>query len=313
MASPSRRLFILDANALLHRAWHALPPLTNPDGQVVNAVYGVMMIVMKLLDNELPEAMVACWDTEVATFRHEAYNQYKAHREEQPDELYAQIPLIQQGLATLGIDSLELDGYEADDLLGTIATRAEAQGWEVVIVTGDRDALQLVRPGICVMSFKKGVSDTVIYDEAEVKRQYGLTPAQFLEYKVMRGDPSDNIPGIKGIGEKGATDLLQRFDTLEGVFQAAHDPTSDLSKSTREKLLNAEHEIPALKKLVTIVLDAPIVWEPHLLERDQEALRTFLRSMGFKTLIGKVKEGNAAPVRHPERNGVEPRDLDRNR
>jgi DNA polymerase-1 len=289
MSSASRRLFILDANALLHRAWHALPPLTNPEGQVVNAVYGVMMIVMKLLENEMPEAMVACWDTEAATFRHEAYKEYKAHREEQPDELYAQIPLIQQGLATLGVDSLELDGYEADDLLGTIAVRAQAEGWEVVIVTGDKDAFQLIRPGISVMTFKKGVSDTLTYDEAELKARFGLTPAQFLEYKAMRGDPSDNIPGVKGIGEKGATDLLQRFGNMEGILRAAHDAASDLSKSTREKLLAAESEIPAIVSLVSIVTDAPIVWQPHLLERDQEGLRTFLRSMGFKSLVGKVQ------------------------
>jgi DNA polymerase-1 len=177
---------------------------------------------MKLLENEMPEAMVACWDTEAATFRHEAYKEYKAHREEQPDELYAQIPLIQQGLATLGVDSLELDGYEADDLLGTIAVRAQAEGWEVVIVTGDKDAFQLIRPGISVMTFKKGVSDTLTYDEAELKARFGLTPAQFLEYKAMRGDPSDNIPGVKGIGEKGATDLLQRFGNMEGILRAAH-------------------------------------------------------------------------------------------
>lgn len=288
MSSVSRRLFILDANALLHRAWHALPPLTNPEGQVVNAVYGVMMIVMKLLENEMPEAMVACWDTEAATFRHEAYKEYKAHREEQPDELYAQIPLIQQGLATLGVDSLELDGYEADDLLGTIAVRAQAEGWEVVIVTGDKDAFQLIRPGISVMTFKKGVTDTLVYDEAELKARFGLTPAQFLEYKAMRGDPSDNIPGVKGIGEKGATDLLQRFGNLEGILRAAHDATSELSKSTREKLLAAEAEIPAIVSLVSIVTDAPIVWGAHVLERDEEGLRTFLRSMGFKSLVGKL-------------------------
>lgn len=288
MSSASRRLFILDANALLHRAWHALPPLTNPEGQVVNAVYGVMMIVMKLLENEMPEAMVACWDTEAATFRHEAYKEYKAHREEQPDELYAQIPLIQQGLATLGVDSLELDGYEADDLLGTIAVRAQAEGWEVVIVTGDKDAFQLIRPGISVMTFKKGVSDTLVYDEAELKARFGLTPTQFLEYKAMRGDPSDNIPGVKGIGEKGATDLLQRFGSLEGILRAAHDEASELSRSTREKLLAAEAEIPAIISLVSIVTDAPIVWLPHLLERDQDGLRKFLRSMGFKTLLGKM-------------------------
>lgn len=292
MTYAKKRLFILDANALMHRAWHALPPLTNGKGQVVNAVYGTMMVMMKLFENEHPDACVACWDTEAATFRHEAYKEYKAHREEQPDELYAQIPLIQEGLATLGVDSLELDGYEADDLIGTIATRAHAEGWEVMIVTSDRDALQLVEPGISVMAFKKGVTETVLYDEVEVKKQYGLTPAQFLEYKIIRGDPSDNIPGIKGIGEKGATDLLQRFGTLEGILVAAHDETSELTKSIREKLLAAEGEVPALRSLVTIVRDVPITWEIRpLMKRDEDTLQTFLREMGFKTMLKKMQEG----------------------
>lgn len=288
MTKPSRRLFILDANALLHRAWHALPPLTNPQGQVVNAVYGMMMVVMKLLEAEKPQAFVACWDTEAATFRHEAYDQYKAQREEQPDELYAQIPLIQEGLSTLGVDSLELDGYEADDLIGTIAVEAHTKGWEVVIVTGDRDALQLVRPGISVMAFKKGVTETVMYDEEEMKKQYGLTPPQFLEYKIMRGDPSDNIPGIKGIGEKGATELLQTYGDLKRIFQAAHDVSSSLSPSIRQKLLRAEAEVPALRKLVTIVTDVPITWTPAQSTRDEKRLRVFLRQMGFKTLLAKL-------------------------
>ncbi len=283
----SPRVFILDANALLHRAWHALPPLTNPEGQVVNAVYGTMMVVMKLLEREKPEAMIACWDTEAATFRHEAFKEYKAQRKEQPDELYAQIPLIQEGLKLLGIPSLFLDGFEADDLIGTAAMRAKKAGWEVVIVTSDRDALQLIQPGICVMAFKKGVSETVIYDEAEVKKQYGLTPKQFLDYKVLRGDPSDNIPGVRGIGEKGATDLLQKYGDLSGIFKAAHNASSDLSPAVRQKLLASEKEIPAIISLVTVLTDVPMDWKP---ERriadtvDQTGLQTFLQKMGFRSL-----------------------------
>lgn len=285
-------LYILDANALLHRAWHALPPLTSPDGTVVNAVYGVMMVMLKLVAEKQPDAFVACWDTEAPTFRHEAYVEYKAHREEQPQELYDQVPLVKEGLSLLGIPSMEKDGFEADDLLGTIATRAKKNGWEVVIVTGDRDALQLVQPGISVLAFKKGVTDTILYDEEEVKRQYGLTPAQFLEYKAMRGDPSDNIPGIRGIGEKGATDLLQRFHSLKGIYQAAHDAKTDLTKSVREKLLAAEKDIPAILSLVTIKTDVPIAYEPargSAVVRNENALRSFLVKMGFKTLLNRIR------------------------
>lgn len=291
------RLYILDANALLHRAWHALPPLTNPEGKVVNAVYGVMMLMLKLIAEKNPDAFAACWDTEAPTFRHEAYKEYKAQREEQPQELYDQVPFVKEGLALLGVDSLEMDGFEADDLLGTLALRAKKSGWDVVIVTGDRDALQLVQPGISVLAFKKGVSDTIVYDEEEVKKQYGLTPGQFLEYKAMRGDPSDNIPGIRGIGEKGATDLLQRFHSLKGVYAAAHDSKSDISKSVREKLLAAEKEIPAILSLVTIKTDVPIAYEPKAgsaVIASPDALRTFFVKMGFKTLLNRIP--GAAPI-----------------
>lgn len=292
MSSSRPTLYIFDANAMLHRAWHALPPLTNPEGQVVNAVYGVIRFALRLVQDRAPDACVACWDTEAPTFRHEAYKEYKAQREKQPDELYAQIPLLQEGLATLGIPSLFLDGFEADDLIGTIAIRAAHEGWQVVIVTGDRDALQLISPHISVLTFKKGVTETVLYDEAELQAVFGLTPAQFVEYKAMRGDPSDNIPGIKGIGEKGATDLLQRFGTLKQIFEAAHDPASDLSSSLRAKLLAGEDGIAATLDLVRIHTNVPIDWqiEKRSLTVTEEAKQFFLR-MGFKSLAkGNLQE-----------------------
>jgi len=293
MSFTKPRLFILDANALLHRAWHALPPLTNPEGMVVNAVYGVLMVTLKLLNDEKPDALVACWDTKAATFRHEAFKEYKAQREKQPDELYAQIPPLKQGLSLLGVDSVELDGYEADDLLGTIAVRAKKAGWEVTIVTGDRDALQLVQPEITVMAFKKGVTDTVLYDEAEVKRQYDLTPVQFLDYKTLRGDPSDNIPGVKGIGEKGATELLKNYKNLSGILKAAHDKKSDMKPGVRDRLLEAEKDIPKIIALVKIVTDVPIDWKPTKEKKvmDQAAVTEFLMKMGFKTLLKRMQGG----------------------
>lgn len=290
MSSKRSTLFIFDANAMLHRAWHSLPPLTNPEGQVVNAVYGVTRYALKLLEDYHPDACVACWDTKAPTFRHRAYEAYKAHREKQPDELYAQIPLLHEGLATFGIPSVSRDGFEADDLIGTIATRSVVAGWDVVVVTGDRDALQLLGPHISVLTFVKGVSETFLYTEDVLKEQFGLTPEQFVEYKAMRGDPSDNIPGIKGIGEKGATELLQRYETLKGIFAAAHDDTSSLTSSVRAKLLAGESEIEATLDLVRIRTDVPFSWElqqqtfmPH-----GEAAQAFFTRMGFKMLL---KEG----------------------
>jgi DNA polymerase-1 len=282
------RLFILDANALLHRAWHALPPLTSPSGQVVNAVYGVVNVMLKLIEEQKPDAFVACWDTKAPTFRHEAYEAYKAQREKQPDELYAQIPLIQRALTLLGVESFSLDGFEADDLLGTIAVSAAKDGWDVTIVTGDRDALQLIGKHISVLTFKKGVSETLLYDEKMLYEVFGLTPEQFLEYKVLRGDPSDNIPGVKGIGEKGATDLLQTYGSIEGMMQAAHDASSKLSASLRQKLLAAESELPALRSLVTIRTDVAFSWSLETLADkplDTDAWRSFLQEMGFNSLL----------------------------
>lgn len=277
----------------MHRAWHALPPLTDPEGKVVNALYGMLMACMKLVEDHKPEAFVACWDTEAPTFRHVAYEAYKATRKEQPDELYAQVPLIKEGLALLGIESLELDGYEADDLLGTLATKHCKAGWEVVIVTGDRDALQLIRPGIKVMAFKKGVSEIKMYDEAGLLDEFGLTPEQFLEYKAMRGDPSDNIPGVKGIGEKGAVELLKNFSSLKGILKAAKDPKSAIGKSQREKLLTAEPELPAIMELVRIKTDVPLEYTPKvgsLTAIDAGALIAFLRRYGFKSLVARIEK-----------------------
>jgi DNA polymerase-1 len=285
-----KRLFILDANALLHRTWHAIRPLTNPEGLVVNCVYGMMMSAFKLIEEQKPDCFVACWDTEAATFRHDAYEPYKANRVHKEDELYAQIPWIKEGLAYLGVESLALAGYEADDLLGTIATQAAKNGWEVTIVTGDRDALQLIDKNVKVLAFKKGLSETKLYDADAVKEEYGLSVEQFLEYKAMRGDPSDNIPGIKGIGEKGATDLLQRFGTLKNIIKAAHDKKSELSDSTRAKLLESEKEIPLLMTLVTIDRNVPFKWAPHeeVFPRDKDGLSSFLHRMGFRTLLAKM-------------------------
>lgn len=305
-----QRLFILDANSLLHRTWHAIRPLTNPEGLVVNCVYGMLMSVLKLIEREKPDAFVACWDTEATTFRHEAYEAYKAQRETKEDELYAQIPWVKEGFEALGIDSLAVDGYEADDLIGTLAKKAKKAGWEVMIVTGDRDALQLLEPGVRVMAFLKGVTDTKLYDEQTLKEEYGLTTEQFLEYKAMRGDPSDNIPGIKGIGEKGAKELLIKYGTLNRILREAHDPTSELTPSTRQKLLAAEAELPAIVTLVKLVTNVPVRWTPKKTKfpRDREAFIAFLHRMGFRSLVarmnGEKKETKIKPAaRAPSASG----------
>jgi DNA polymerase-1 len=284
------KLFLLDANALLHRSWHAIRPLTSPDGRVVNCVYGMTMSVMKLVEQYKPDAFAACWDTEAPTFRHEAYKEYKGHRKEKEQDLYDQIPWVQEGFEALGIPSLFLDGYEADDLLGTIGTRAVKEGWDVTIITGDRDALQLVRPHLEVMLFVKGVTEVKIVDEKVLLEEYGFTPEQFIDFKAIQGDTSDNIPGIRGIGEVGAKSLLKHFGSLKGIMKAAHDPKSEMRAKMRETLLASEDIVPAQLDLVTIRLDVPLKWKIEKLPvpANEEEARMFLLNMGFVSLLKRL-------------------------
>lgn len=289
MSSPRPKLLLLDANALLHRAWHAIPPLTAPNGMVVNAVYGMANVSLKLFKEEAPDLFVACWDTAAPTFRHEAFVDYKAQREEKEQELYDQIPVAKEVLESIGIPSFSKDGYEADDLIGTLAMIGVREGYDVRIVTGDRDALQLVSPHVDVLAFKKGVSETKTYDADAVVEEYGITPEQIVEWKAIRGDTSDNIPGIKGIGEKGATELIQKFKTLEGAIEAASDPSSDIKPGMRAKLLEGAKIGREALKLVTIMRDVPLKIEIEDFhgKPDHDAFVRLAGTYGFRSLIGR--------------------------
>lgn len=283
------RLFILDANALLHRAWHALPPLTSPDGMIVNCVYGVLMATLKLIEREKPDAFVACWDTPEPTFRHDAFEAYKAQREKQADELYAQIPIVQEGLRLLGIPSLEQPGFEADDLIGTLACKAKNEGWSVTVLTGDRDLLQLIDPNVTVQFFRKGITQVDVITQDNIHEIFGLTPTQVIDYKIMRGDASDNIPGIKGIGEKGAKELIDRYGDLESIMKAAKDESAEMTKRQRTCLLEGEKDLLQWRSLVTIRCDAPLPWTlttTDLVPYD-ESFIAFLLKYGFKSLVPK--------------------------
>lgn len=286
-----KKALLIDANALLHRAWHALPPMTSPSGMQVNAVYGFASVLLKILDSERPDYLAVCWDTAAPTFRHEAAPEYKAQREEQPQDFYDQIPLVKETVVAFGGSNFELDGYEADDLLGTFAKQLAAEDINVTILTSDRDIWQLIAPRIKVMAFKKGVSETVLYDEAMLKEVTGLSPAQIIDYKAMRGDASDNLKGIPGVGEKTATELLLKFHDLNGVIKAAHDKKSDLSPSLRQKLIDGEAAAKATLPLVTIVTDVPLKVKLNEFARrpsDQDAIRELFMKLGFKTLMARA-------------------------
>ncbi|HCA67721.1 MAG TPA: DNA polymerase I, partial [Candidatus Jacksonbacteria bacterium] len=223
MSQTSEKFMIIDGNALLHRAWHAIPQtMKAPNGVVTNAAYGFMMIFLKAIREIKPSAIAVCFDSKGKTFRDKLYKEYKAHREKKPRELYDQIPIIQELLDAFNIPYFQKTGVEADDLIGTLVKESRVKNKETknIIVTGDMDTLQLVDSATSVYTLKKGVTKTVVYGPKEVRERYGgLFPEQLVDFKALRGDPSDNIPGARGIGEKTAIDLMRAFGSIDALYK----------------------------------------------------------------------------------------------
>ncbi len=259
MPKTKLKLAVIDSNALIHRAFHAIPPLTNKDGIVTNAAYGFTMILLKTIKDLKPDYIAACFDHKEKTFRHKEFEAYKAHRVKAPDELYQQIPLVKEILTAFSISCFEKPGFEADDLIGTIChlKTVDRPDIETIIVTGDQDAYQLIDDNTKVLAPHKGLSETIIYDEKGIQEKFdGLKPNQLIDYKALRGDVSDNIPGVRGIGEKGAIGLLNEFGTLENIYKNIEslkikDRTRGLLKVDKENAFIS-------KRLATIILDVPI-------------------------------------------------------
>jgi DNA polymerase-1 len=296
METSPKKFIILDGNALLHRAWHAIPPLTTKDGLVVNAAYGFTNVVYK------PDYMAVAWDLPGGTFRNDEYEPYKATREKKADELYAQIPMIQGILAAYGIPSFSVKGFEADDILGTVAKmNEEAGGIETLIVTGDLDSLQLVSPKTKVVFFIKGLSEVKIYDEAAIKERYGLTPAQLIDLKTLLGDTSDNLPGVAGIGAKSAAELLAAYGSIDGLLKAMKDGT--LPEKYAKKLKDQEKTIELMRRLVTIVRDVPLkefdLEQAVTSNPDTDKLLGLFKQYEFKQLIKRYDGDRSAPSRSP--------------
>lgn len=295
MASPT--FLILDGNALLHRAWHAIPPLTTRDGRVVNAVYGFVNVVEKMLSQFKPEYMAVAWDLPGGTFRHDEYAPYKATREKKADELYAQIPMIQEVLSAYGIPSLSVPGFEADDILGTISAMNEQAGLKTLIVTGDLDSLQLVSEMTTVVFFVKGLSETKLYTPEAVKERYGLRPDQLIDLKTLLGDTSDNLPGVQGIGDKTAKALLAQFGTVKGIFDALK--AGKVEAKFAKKLEGKEEVAKQMCRLVTIVRDVQIPGfdraKTTVHAPDLDRLLPMLRDLEFKNLLKKY-EGSSEEV-----------------
>lgn len=297
-----KKLVLIDANAIVHRAFHALPPLTSPSGEPTNAVYGFTTILLRILRELKPDYVVAAFDTPKPTFRHKAYKEYKATRVKAPDELYLQIPKVKEVLVAFGVSIFEKEGFEADDIIGTAVHCVQKQNpdTEVTIVTGDMDTLQLVGPETKVWTMRKGVSDTVLYDEKAVQARFRVGPEFLPDYKGLRGDPSDNIPGVKGIGEKTASDLLAPYGTLEKLYQALENGKLLAREAVKEKLRQGKKDAFFSRELATIRKDAPVDFGlekiSRVTERRDHAIEKLFRDLGFFSLLKRLKETVAAVV-----------------
>lgn len=296
MPKKQRKLVIIDGHALLHRAWHAVPPLKTKEGTMVNAVFGFTSLLLKIIKELKPDYIIASFDLAIKTFRHEQYKDYKAQRVKQADEFYDQIPLSYEVLEAFNIPILTKEGFEADDVIGTISKQAyeKYDDIETTIVTGDLDALQLVNDRVKVFTLKRGVNDTITYDKAAIKERYGLKPEQLIDLKAIQGDTSDNIKGVKGIGAKGAADLIQKFSSLENLYKKIDK--ADIKERTKKLLLEQKDEAFESKELVTIVTDVPIKWtleDAEFSEFDPEEVYQIFQELEFRSLLDKIPHKDA--------------------
>lgn len=283
----NQRLAIIDGNSLMNRAFYALPPLTNSSGVHTNAVYGFTNMLLKIIDEAKPDYIVTAFDRKTPTFRHKEYAEYKAGRKKMPPELGEQFPLIKDILRALNVGIFEIDGFEADDIIGTVSKRCR-DDMEVFIYTGDRDALQLVSDSVKVFITKKGITEMDLYDMEKIRSEYDATPEQFIDIKGLMGDASDNIPGVPGVGEKTAVKLISRFNSLEGAIR---DADMIESKRIRELINTYAEQAVFSKKLSTIETDVPIEFdidEIRMGKPDYGKLRDIFKKLEFKSLIEKI-------------------------
>lgn len=294
------RLILLDAHAIIHRAYHALPAFTGPDGAPTGALYGLSAMLLRIIQELRPDYLVAAYDLPKPTIRHEAYEGYKATRTRADDELVAQLKTSRKVFEAFGIPIYEREGFEADDIIGTIAHELkDRDGLDLIIATGDMDAMQLVDDDrVRVYTLRKGMNDTVMYDESAVEERYGFPPRLVADWKGLRGDPSDNIKGVPGIGEKTATELVTKFGEVEELYAALKkDERKFLKRGIKPRIVTIlkEHEEDALfsKMLATIRTDAPIAFALPKKKADfSERLAVVLAlfdELGFRSLRARAR------------------------
>ncbi len=282
------KLLLLDANGLVYRAFYALPYFTTHDGRPTNAVYGFTTMLLKVLEEESPEYVAVAFDKPGPTFRHEAFAEYKATRQKMPDDLRPQIALAKDVVEAFEMLIFEVAGFEADDVIGTIARRAETQGIEALIVTGDLDALQLISPLTRVMVTSRGISETTVYDEAAVRARFGIEPAQVPDLKSLKGDTTDNIPGVPGVGEKTAARLLANGLTVEAILSGLGGLRD---ARLRDRLAEHREQILQSKQLATISTDVALSFEFEDLRRhpvNVERVRDLFTRLEFKSLLERL-------------------------
>jgi len=288
MDKNTKKLVLIDGNAIIHRAYHALPPLTTKNGELVNAVYGFSSILLKVIADIKPDYIVATFDLKAPTFRHEEFAEYKATRVKAPDDLYAQIDRVKEVVAAFNIPIYEKEGFEADDVIGTMAKQANAVAdLETIIVTGDLDTLQLVNDATKIYALRRGMSDVVIYDADKVRERYEIEPSQVIDFKGLKGDPSDNIPGVKGVGEKTAIELVKKYKSIEGIYEHL----SEIKGALKDKLERDKMQAIMSKHLATIVLDVPVELDLEKAvtkEFDRQKLVSLFQELNFFSMIKRI-------------------------
>ena len=284
------KLVILDGNSIVNRAFYGIRQLSAPDGTPTNGVYGFLAILRKLIDAEKPDSLCVAFDLKAPTFRHKRYDGYKAQRKGMPEELAVQIPILKEVLDEMGILRLELEGYEADDLLGTVGKRCEASGWDCRIVTGDKDSFQLISDAthVCHVKSRMGQTETKEYTPELFREEYGFEPVRIIDLKALMGDSSDNIPGVPGVGEKTAMDLVQRYGTLQHIYDKLDE--LDIKEGVRKKLREGRESAELSYELATICTAVPIEFEPaDALWHDnyKRGLYGLFKKLGFNKFIEK--------------------------
>ena len=291
----SEKILLIDGHSILNRAYYGLPELTNSEGLHTNAIYGFLNILFKTIEEEKPDYLTVAFDLHAPTFRHQMYDAYKGTRKPMPQELREQVPVMKDVLAAMGVCMISMEGYEADDLLGTLAKKSEAKGMEVTVLSGDRDLLQLASSHICIRIPKTRFGKTTVEDyfADDVKEKYQLSPEQIIELKALMGDASDNIPGLPGVGEKTATKILLEYGSVEN----AHAHAEDIKPNKAKNAFLEHYDLAVLsKKLATINTDSPVDydWDSARIKDfyTQEAYE-FFKELEFKNFLSRFEDTSA--------------------